>query len=298
LVVSATAWWVDDIEAGDLYARLAPCVAVEPGKSRIAIADSKALYKPRGGLQLLERALLPAIELIGKAATDWDSLWSALGADPENRRDELPWCRGYTRTLPVDLDAAEASQLAASLRQALDPSGVRLVEIRSRAVFPAEFNALVDGLGNKATALSTVTLSLLAELLAGFEPAAVQVVCDKHGGRNRYQEYLQRAFPEWLVEVHGESRTESLYRLGPPEARCQIAFRTGGEAYLPAALASMASKYLRELSMEALNAFWRARLPDLRPTAGYPVDARRFKAEISDLQRELAIDDRVLWRSR
>ena len=43
---------------------------------------------------------------------------------------------------------------------------------------------------------------------------------------------------------------------------------------------------------------WTDRLPELRPTAGYPGDSRRFKAEIEPLQRELAIDDRALWRSR
>jgi hypothetical protein len=67
---------------------------------------------------------------------------------------------------------------------------------------------------------------------------------------------------------------------------------------LPAALASMASKYLRELAMEALNAFWRHRVAGLRPTAGYPQDARRFKAEIAAVQAELGIPDRQIWRMR
>jgi hypothetical protein len=71
-----------------------------------------------------------------------------------------------------------------------------------------------------------------------------------------------------------------------------------GERYLPTALASMTAKYLRELSMRAFNEFWCARVPGLRPTAGYPTDAPRFKREIDALQRELAIDDHVLWRNR
>jgi hypothetical protein len=70
------------------------------------------------------------------------------------------------------------------------------------------------------------------------------------------------------------------------------------EACLPVALASMASKYLRELAMRALNDFWGRRLTGLRPTAGYPSDARRFKTDIATVQAELQIDEHVLWRAK
>ena len=73
-------------------------------------------------------------------------------------------------------------------------------------------------------------------------------------------------------------------------------FVTRCERFAPAALASMAAKYLRELSMHAFNAFWCGHVADLKPTAGYPVDARRFKAAISNTQRKLGIADEVLWR--
>ena len=60
----------------------------------------------------------------------------------------------------------------------------------------------------------------------------------------------------------------------------------------------MTAKYLRELSMRAFNEFWSAHVPNLRPTAGYPNDAQRFRKEIAAAQRELKIDDHVLWRNR
>jgi len=44
----------------------------------------------------------------------------------------------------------------------------------------------------------------------------------------------------------------------------------------------MTAKYLRETAMRAFNAFWAERVPGLRPTAGYPGDARRFREEIAD----------------
>ncbi len=60
----------------------------------------------------------------------------------------------------------------------------------------------------------------------------------------------------------------------------------------------MASKYLRELAMRALNDYWRRRVPNLAPTAGYPQDAKRFRADIAETQARLHIDDRVLWRMK
>jgi hypothetical protein len=67
---------------------------------------------------------------------------------------------------------------------------------------------------------------------------------------------------------------------------------------MPAALASMTSKYLRELAMRAFNDFWCGHVPDLAPTAGYPLDARRFRAAIQETQVALGIADRIVWRNR
>jgi hypothetical protein len=139
---------------------------------------------------------------------------------------------------------------------------------------------------------------LLAEVFEALDAAPVLAICDKHGGRNRYQALLQRCLTDTLVEVRCEGRDESLYGWGRGERRVDVAFRAKAERYLPAALASMASKYLRELAMDAFNEFWRRHVPGLAATAGYPGDAARFKTDISSAQRSLGIDDRVLWRSR
>ncbi len=60
----------------------------------------------------------------------------------------------------------------------------------------------------------------------------------------------------------------------------------------------MTSKYLRETAMRPFNEFWCAKIPGLKPTAGYPTDSWRFKKQINDVQRELDIDDQILWRCR
>ena len=69
------------------------------------------------------------------------------------------------------------------------------------------------------------------------------------------------------------------------------------QAHLPAALASMTAKLVRELHMARLNRFFGARIPDLKPTAGYVQDGRRFVQEVDPLLRKLKLDEHQLIRS-
>ncbi|MBR5626869.1 MAG: hypothetical protein IKW74_04530 [Thermoguttaceae bacterium] len=78
----------------------------------------------------------------------------------------------------------------------------------------------------------------------------------------------------------------------------EIRFTAKGEKNRPTALASVASKYIRELSMIAFNQFWQKHIPELKPTAGYPVDAIRFRQDIQCKQQELDIPMIQLWRNR
>jgi len=50
--------------------------------------------------------------------------------------------------------------------------------------------------------------------------------------------------------------------------------------------------------MIAFNAFWCERKIGLRPTAGYPTDAKRFRAEIETARQQLNVGERELWRAR
>jgi hypothetical protein len=213
-------------------------------------------------------------------------------------RTREPWFCEYEAALPQAATADDLTTGCELLHESLAAADVELVAMRARAVLPARFNALIREHGNKAAALSLTTLGLLADVLQLTSPGAVLAVCDKHGGRNKYQALLQTTFPDYLVEVRGEGAIESRYCWGPAASRVEVRFCVGGESFLPAALASMTAKYLRELSMQAFNEFWQCRVPDLRPTAGYPTDARRFKREIDAAQRELAIADDLLWRER
>jgi ribonuclease HII len=301
LVVSASVWRVDEVGAGlDLYKPLRSVVGKSASRDgrRLAIADSKALYSPATGLHDLERGVLTALAVVDRVPTDWLDAWKML--DPESLASvvEMPWHVDYNQPLPLAAELHDIERMAARARRGFEAGGVRLVGVQSRAVFPEQFNETTEVLGNKAEALSRITLGLVADLLPRCDGENVFVVCDKHGGRNYYGRLLQQQFPDPLVEVHGESSDESVYRWGPEGQRIEVRFRAGGESFLPAALASMISKYLRELAMRPFNEFWCGRVADLAPTAGYPRDARRFRAAIQPTQMALGIDDRVLWRFR
>ncbi len=175
---------------------------------------------------------------------------------------------------------------------------MRLVDIRSRVLFPSRFNQYVERCGSKGLALSEWTLQLVRQATESLGQEPVFVQCDKHGGRNRYAALLQHIFPEHFLQVVHESRQESVYRWGQPASRVEIRFTAKGERFLPTALSSMVSKYLREMAMDALNAFWGRRIPGLKPTAGYPVDARRFLREIGSQKEQLGIADASIWRQR
>ncbi len=193
---------------------------------------------------------------------------------------------------------AEIDRLRPRLCEALAEAGVRFVDLRSIAIFPREFNDTVDRSDSKGAALSHWTLQLVARMIEPLGDGPISILCDKHGGRDRYLPLLMDSFPDQFIEVVSEGRLLSVYRFGHAERRVEIAFQAKGESHLPTALASMASKYLRELAMHAFNDFWRRHVADLQPTAGYPVDAKRFKADIAAAQQSLGIADRILWRTK
>jgi hypothetical protein len=302
LVISATLWLVpEELLRRDLYEVLCDCVCNgAPARTdpRLAIADSKQLYQPGGGLGLLECGVLAALRATGVAPPCWREVWSRLDPACEEFLAAVPWHGDYDADLPCAVDAVQLETAAERFAAGLRRARVELVQMRSAAIFPLQWNDLLDEHQNKASALSYCTLGMVRDLAAELDEGPILIVCDKHGGRNRYAGLLQHFFPDDFIETRREGRAESIYQWGRPPRRVEARFVAGGESFLPSALASMTSKYLRELAMAAFNAFWLGRQPTLKPTAGYPSDALRFKSEIAELQTTLGISDRQLWRNR
>jgi len=101
-----------------------------------------------------------------------------------------------------------------------------------------------------------------------------------------------------VMAVH-ESNDRSAYRVMGLDRPVELTFTPRADAAHPCvALASMVSKYLREILMVEFNAFWARHVPDLEPTAGYPGDAARFYKAIQRTAAELGVAESRLWRRK
>ena len=169
--------------------------------------------------------------------------------------------------------------------------------MRAVVLGPAAFNARLDRAGSKAE----VHASAFAELLDWLwrrESAehVTHVVSDKHGGRHFYLKLLTEAVPDAWIDRHHEGPTRSEYTLRDSVRRIEVAFQPRADADDGlVALASIVSKTLRECWMDVFNRYWTDRIPGLKPTAGYPVDAARFRAAI---EPHCALPIEHWWRSR
>ncbi len=90
------------------------------------------------------------------------------------------------------------------------------------------------------------------------------------------------AFDNARFDVLEESPECSGYRLTHRSSQWLLRFICKGESHhLPIALASVFSKYTRELFMMRFNDWWVARVDGLKPTAGYHTDGMRFLEDIA-----------------
>ena len=299
LVVTATTWHLPyGMQPSDLPDCLSEVVTDRSrrGDNRLHVADSKQVYSSGKSIASLERGVLAFLKTLGIPCDSLGVVGEQLGG-PQFATDYAEVCKDVVPelSLPVAIDVTDCERSASQLATVLNRAGVRLLSIESCIMFPPEFNAGVVATDSKGKVLSAATLSLVKS--ATQHPSADAdgwVVCDKHGGRNRYDDIISAAFDDAFVFRLEESGPCSRYRLN----NLEFCFRTKAEEVLPVALASMVCKYVRETVMMQFNAFWKHHLPDLKPTKGYPQDAKRFWADISEKAEQLDINKSDIWRVR
>ena len=302
LLISLSLWRVEQPpQEVDLFTALADTVCAtgtKPGDNRLKIDDSKKLYQSGGSVRGLERPVLSALQALHRTVETWRDAWHLLVGQTPTALKELPWYCDYDESLPIDTEKDDVAHLATQWKEQWRATQCELLELRSIPLFPAELNKEIDALDSKAETLTRATLRLIADVLEKRPAEETLIVCDKHGGRNHYLPALQRQFPENLVRVLTESRSQSRYRFDAAHQSAEICFRRQGESFLPTALASLASKYLRELAMRAFNRYWAGRVGNLKPTAGYPADAVRFRQTIEPLCGKSGLPLHAWWRIR
>lgn len=296
LMVAGTAWRVTGapVSPGTPGSPDAAFAAVGRIGSTPLWADSKTVYRAGAGFAALERGVHAALALTNRPAHDWETLAAALGAIGPEPEAAAGWTALDSLTLPRAASPEACQRAAQAAGSTLGSAGIELVGVACRGVYPGEFNRLLDRGLNKSDILSQTTLDLAADLRDRFGPGEAVVWCDRHGGRRSYALLVARHFSVPLVQPVEETAARSVYIA--PAAGLRVEFCVGGESRIPVALASMTAKYLRELAMAAFNEFWSGRMPGLTPTAGYPVDARRWRMEAASAIDAAGIPAADLWR--
>lgn len=297
LVVTVTVWEVPGAPRKTrFWDEFAGIVEQHPPEenSHVQIADSKVVHQAAKGVGALEAGVLCALDLCGQLPESLCDLWSRIGRFPPNSEETEPWFMDCDLKLPHAVPLDGVRELAARWSERCRDSGVTLKEIRSDVVLTRRFNRLTKSHDSKGIALSRISMQLLGEVWKADGREPTLILADKHGGRNRYDELLAEIVDGCFIVRQEEGMDLSRYRVGKTEVR----FQTRAEEHLPVALASMVSKYVREVAMILFNNFWRTHLPELQPTKGYPGDARRFKDQISEAQARLQIAEEDLWRER
>lgn len=266
---------------------------------RLMVDDSKLVYTPALGLVGLETSVW---SILGLLRTSPATLGEFIQWISPNSADELrqePWFSGRTN-LPFAHEPKNNHHLILQLNQTCQDCSIQFGSILSVVVCPPRFNRLLDHWDSKGAILGHGLKELLKGQIGRIEDVeSIEFVIDKHGGRNCYFAMLQDALSEGMVVAHDEGMNRSIYSAWGLNRPMRFTFQPRADAeHFCVALASMVSKYIRELLMLEFNSFWRSHLPDLEPTAGYPGDSARFFKKIKPVAKRLGISKEAIWRRR
>jgi hypothetical protein len=305
MVVSTAAFSLPDELAGvSMWRLLGGVVGRKSGSRRglIAIDDSKKLYsglRGRGGLTHLERGVLAMLATRECRAASLRDLLKEVCPRAIERLSGYPWYTDSDLALPHSLTEADVTLSGNALCTEMSRIPMVLRNMRSELVFVGEYNRLVGATKNKASVLLDVMCRLLMYLWEGNTDELLRVYIDRHGGRIYYLPYLQRVFQGCHFKVLDESERLSAYCIVDGRRSMELYFFVNAERrYFPAALASMLSKYLRELFMLQFNRFWADHVPDISPTGGYYGDGNRFYRDIRPKLEQLGLNSEIVCRSR
>jgi ribonuclease HII len=287
LVISSTSFLLpDDLLKADLWQILRRSVAKKRKglTGRLLIADSKKAHSQSLGIKHLQRTVLSALSCLGKEPATLSELIELLCPDCLGRLSDYPWYQdaGSQQILVDDADKKIASSVFAD---DLSSNGIELLELKSCCLDVAYYNRMMNGVKNKANVLFTATSQLIKSALDSIAVDNLHIIIDRQGGRVHYRKSLMRMFSEMELTIINESSKVSSYELQADGKSMRLHFVVSADEHvMPVSLASMVSKYLRELLVYSINRYFLSHCADLRPTAGYWKDGLRF---IEDLKTNI-----------
>lgn len=251
------------------------------GFSALQIGDSKKLFTSGKSLSILEMTALAFVSLITEEIPlNLDGLLSTLMTEDMNLEGlrSVPWFKNLSELqIPVSCTRETLMEKSRILKEFMEKKSLTVRAIRSDVVPATRFNGLLSSGLNKSEVCQAILSPLLLETLA----KETRLTVDRQGGRRYYGEWLIDLFPGQPLSINRETSDLSVYDIGGSSIRFQV---KGDDKYLETALASIISKYLRELMMICFNSYWSELAPGIKKTAGYPQDARRFISDLKSLK--------------
>jgi len=265
---------------------------------RLLVADSKKVYSRSRGIGQLRRSVLTFMNCLGSRPRTLNQLLSFLSCDCLERLPDYPWYEN-TDKYRIETNDMDISIAGNVLKKDLASNNIKLVELKSRCIDVGRYNQMVNTTGNKSSVLFSTAAALIQKAWDSFAGEGLQIIIDRHGGRVRYGRILQRAFGALDLTILRESKVVSSYLLCDKDRYMKLHFVTkGDEKYLTTALASMVSKFVRELLIDNINCYFRSFHKDLKATAGYYQDGRRFIRDLQSKTPRIEYDKNKLIRCR
>lgn len=285
LIVAGSAWRLHDDASETALNRL---ISISGEAGGLPIGDSKKLYSGPASLGRIETSVLGhAVLGRGVLPLRMDALLD--GAVDFHHEDvhELPWYGHHLlrMALPRRCSVDEVLSRAARQAELLADRNIEMLDLIIAPVLEPRFNELTLQRSTKAWPLFQATGRIIDRLLSRWPQEDMVIHIDRQGGRIRYADLLAAFFPLAPIQTVRESREESVYRInceGRGRVRVHFHVQADGKC-TPVALASLTAKTVRELFMGSLNAWFGEKVPGLRPTAGYPTDAKRFLKDVESL---------------
>lgn len=283
-------------------------------RGRLVVNDSKKVKLPNpksasGGrhpLLLLEPSVLAFLGVMqrkgaGSVPGTDEALLGLVDPELGARLQEIPWYQGEALPLPQSVAGHDAGPVRIAvnvLDRAMQRAGVRVSQVACQSLTAGRFNRMARAMRSKAAVSMTLVGRLLQRVIDEHGESHPFVAVDRQSGTTHYRRALQTLFPSASIRIVSEDSEASTYGLElDRDRRATVSFVKGGDGlHLPTSLASMTAKYVRELTMIRFNRYFAGMLPEVKPTAGYVQDARRFLGDVDGVIRERNLDRDELIR--
>jgi hypothetical protein len=296
LIVAGSAWRLRD---GAKETALNRLINVSGTAGGLPIGDSKKLYHGPNTLGRIETSTLGHIVLgRGVLPLRMDALLDGAVDFHHEEVHELPWYGHHLLRMPLPHKSNVDEVLTRTARHAelLADRNVEVLDLILAPVLEPRFNELTMHRNTKSWPLFHATGRIIDRLQQRWPDEDMVIHIDRQGGRIRYADLLAAFFPLAPINTVRESRAESVYRIDcEGRGRVKVHFHVKADGKCaPVALASVAAKTVRELFMVALNEWFAQQVPGLKPTAGYPTDAKRFLKDVAPLLDRQAPRNRLV----